>query len=75
MLTSNNLHTVRIGYKTKTEVKQAVRKKRNKKRYLYPLPVESMVFTLFGLLIRRASHNGCRSKLSFLYPSNKTLLH
>ncbi len=50
MLTNNNLHIERIGYKTKTEVKQAVRKKRNKKRYLYPLtvswPVESMVFEL-----------------------------
>ncbi len=33
-----------------------------------------MVFTLFGLHTRRASHNGCRSKLSFLYPSNKMLL-
>ncbi len=45
MLTNNNLHIVIIGYKTKTEVKQAVRKKINKKRYLYPLtvscPVES----------------------------------
>ncbi len=39
MLTNNNLHIVRIGYKTKTEVKQAVRKKINKKQYLYPLPV------------------------------------
>ncbi len=39
MLTNNNLHIVRIGYKTKTEVKQAVRKKINKKLYLYPLPV------------------------------------
>ncbi len=37
-----------------------------------------MVFTLFGLLTRRASHDGCRDrccgKLSFLYPSNKLLL-
>ncbi len=33
-----------------------------------------MVFTLFGLLTRRASHDGCRGKLSFLYPSNKLLL-
>ncbi len=39
MLTNNNLHIVRIDYKTKTEVKQAVIKKINKKRYLYPLPV------------------------------------
>ncbi len=28
MLTNNNLHIVRIGYKTETEVKQAVRKKK-----------------------------------------------
>ncbi len=68
-------------------MKQAVRKKINKKRYLYPLPgvpsrwsrtVESMVFTLFALPMRRALHNGCRDgfrgKLSFLYPSNKILL-
>ncbi len=37
-----------------------------------------MVFTLFGLLTRRASHDGCCDrccgKLSFLYPSNKLLL-
>ncbi len=33
MLTNNNLYIVRIGYKTKTDVKQAVRKKINKKRY------------------------------------------
>ncbi len=33
-----------------------------------------MVFTLFILLTRRASHDGCRGKLSFLYPSNKILL-
>ncbi len=39
-----------------------------------------MVFTLFGLLTRRASHkhsgwrDGCRGKLRFLYPSNKILL-
>ncbi len=36
--------------------------------------VESMVFTLLGLHARRASHNGCRGKLQFLYPSNKILL-
>jgi len=74
MLTNNNLHIVRID---KTDVKQAVRKKINKKRYLYPLTVslpESMVFTLFGLLTRRPLNNGCRGKLSFLYPSNKILL-
>ncbi len=29
MLTNNNLHIVLTGYKTKTEVKQAVRKKIN----------------------------------------------
>ncbi len=69
MLTNNNLHIVMIGYKTKTEVKQAVRKKINKKRYLYPLTVslssgvaESMVLTLFGLLTRRSSHEGCRDR-------------
>ncbi len=39
MLTNNNLHTVRIDYKTKTEVEQAVREKINKKWYLYPLTV------------------------------------
>ncbi len=40
MLTNNNLHIVRIGYKkTKTEGKQAVRKNINKKQYLYPLAV------------------------------------
>ncbi len=33
-----------------------------------------MVFTLFGLLTRRSSRDGCRGKLSFLYPSNKILL-
>ncbi len=32
-----------------------------------------MVFTLFGLLTRRSSHDGCCSKLSFLNPSNKIL--
>ncbi len=38
MLTNNNLHIIRIGYKkTTTEGKQAVRKERNKKRYLYIL--------------------------------------
>ncbi len=36
--------------------------------------VESMVFTLFGLLMRRSSCDGCRGKLSFLYQSNKILL-
>ncbi len=74
MLTNNNLHIVRID---KTDVKQVIRKKINKKRYLYPLTVslpESMVFTLFGLHERRALNNGCRGKLCFLYPSNKTLL-
>ncbi len=67
MQTNNNLHIVRIGYKTKTEVKQAERKKKkiNKKRYLYhtasdPCPVESMVFTLFGLLTRRSSREVTR---------------
>ncbi len=29
--------------------------------------VESMVFTLLGLLTRRASCEGCRSKLHFFY--------
>ncbi len=33
-----------------------------------------MVFTLFSLLTRRASHNGCCGNLRFLYPSNKILL-
>ncbi len=55
-----------------------VGKRINKKRYLYPLPEEShgrvtresMVFTLFGLLTRRASHDGCRGILTFLNPSN-----
>ncbi len=56
MLTNNNLHTVRLVIKTKTEVKQAVRKKINKKRYLYPLTV-SMVFTLFGLHVKVAMVN------------------
>ncbi len=37
MLTNNNLHKVRIGYKkTKTEEKQVEGKRRNIKRYLYP---------------------------------------
>ncbi len=37
---NNNLHIVRNGYKkTETEVKQVVEKRKNKKRYLYPLPV------------------------------------
>jgi len=39
MLTNNNLHIIRISYKTETEVKQAVRKKMNKKRYVYSLTV------------------------------------
>ncbi len=58
-------------------MKQAVRKKINKKRYLYPLTVslpESMVFTLVGLLTRRSSRDRCRDKLRALYPSNKILL-
>ncbi len=46
MLTNNNLHIVRIGYKTKTEVKQAVRKKRNKKLH----------GRVDGLYTRRSSH-------------------
>ncbi len=54
MLTSNNLHTVKLGYKTKTEVKQAVRKKINQSD---TLPVESMVFTLFGLHTTAAAVN------------------
>ncbi len=38
MLTNNNLHIVRIDYKTKTEVKQAVRKKINISNiYIYEL--------------------------------------
>ncbi len=63
-----------MAIKTETEVKQVVGKKRNKKQYLYALPVslpESMVFTLFGLHTRRPSHDGfrdrCRGKLSFFY--------
>ncbi len=57
------------------EVKQVVGKRRNKKRYLYSLPVSlsggvAMVFTLFGLNMRRPSRDGCHGKLSFfLYPS------
>ncbi len=38
----------------------------------YSSMVESMVFTLFGLLM--TCRDGCRGKLSFLYPSNKILL-
>ncbi len=59
MLTKNNVHIVRIGYKTKTEVKQAVRKKINKKQYLYPLPVscpEESHGRVDGLYTLRSSH-------------------
>ncbi len=56
MLTNNNLHIVRIVIKTKTEVKQAVRKKiKKKKRYLYPCPVESHG-RVDGLYTLRSSH-------------------
>ncbi len=51
-------------------MKQVVGKRINKKRYLYSLTVslpggatvELMVFTLFGLLMRRTSHDGCRDR-------------
>ncbi len=56
-----------VKKKTETEVKQVVEKReRNSDTYmLCPVParwsrtVESMVFTLFGLLKWRASHDNC----------------
>ncbi len=54
-ITTTYLHIVRNGSKIETEVKQAVRKKINKKRYLYPLTV-SLPGGVDGLYTLRSSH-------------------
>ncbi len=63
---------------SQTEVKQIVGKRKNKSDTYVPArwsrTVESMVFTLFGPHTRRASHKRCRCILTFLYPSNKSLI-
>ncbi len=83
MLTNNNLNIVRIGYKNWNISETSCKKEDKYKAILISFDsvparwsrmVESMVFTLFGLLTRRSSREGCCGKLRFLYPSNKILL-
>ncbi len=48
---------------TETEVKQVVGKRRNKKRYFYPLP-GGVYGGVYGLYTLRSSRDGCRGKLN-----------
>ncbi len=60
----NNLSNITLN---QTEVKQLVGKRKNKKRYLCPLLVESLD-RVDGLYTLRSSHDGCcRCILNFFY--------
>ncbi len=52
---------------SQTEVKPVVGKRRNKKLYLCPCPVESYD-RVDGLYTLRSSHDGCRCILTFFIP-------